>query len=250
MCTIVVLRRETADWPLVIAANRDEMAGRPWRWPARHWDDAPWVVAGFDEGAGGTWLGLNDDGVVAGVLNRVGTLGRLDGHRSRGELPLEALSHAAARDAAEALSGLDAAAWRPFNMLIADAREAFWLRGDGRRVTVGAVPSGLSMLTAHDLNDTARSARQRFHRPRFEALAPPDPERADWAAWEAALASPEREPGAEPAAAMCFATESGFGTLCGSLIALPRPGGPGRRPIWRFAAGGPGRMDSRPLDLE
>ena len=49
--------------------------------------------------AGGTWLGLNDDGVIAGLLNRINTLGPKEGFRSRGELPLEALDHAEAKTA-------------------------------------------------------------------------------------------------------------------------------------------------------
>ena len=39
MCTLVILRRPGHDWPLVLAANRDEMTGRPWRAPDRHWPD-------------------------------------------------------------------------------------------------------------------------------------------------------------------------------------------------------------------
>ena len=178
MCTVVFLRRPGHAWPMVIAANRDEMADRPWRPPARHWPDRPEVVAGLDELAGGTWLGINDHGVVAGILNRPGTLGPAAGLRSRGELPLEALDHADADAAAAALRALDARAWRPFNMFVADNRDAFWIRslghqGDGR-VAAHPLPPGLSMLTAHDLND-AESARIRHHLPRFRAAPPPDP---------------------------------------------------------------------------
>ena len=57
-------------WPLVLAANRDELADRPARPPGRHWPDRAEVVAGLDLQAGGSWLGVNDHGVVAGVLNR------------------------------------------------------------------------------------------------------------------------------------------------------------------------------------
>ena len=78
--------------------------------PARHWPDRPHVRGGLDVAGGGTWLGLNDDGVVAAVLNRRGTLGPEPGKRSRGELVLEALDHAEATRAADALRALDPAA--------------------------------------------------------------------------------------------------------------------------------------------
>src|SRR5690349_16414791 len=128
MCTVVLLRRPGHDWPLILGANRDEMASRPWRPPGRHWPDRDDVVAGLDLEAGGSWLGLNESGVVAAILNRTGTLGPAPGRRSRGELVLEALDHADAADAAGALTALDPAAYRPFNLIVADNRDAFWLR--------------------------------------------------------------------------------------------------------------------------
>lgn len=84
MCTVVLLRRPDHDWPLLLGANRDEMKDRPWSPPDRHWAEYPHVIAGCDELAGGTWMGINDDGVVACVLNRVGTLGAHPDFRSRG----------------------------------------------------------------------------------------------------------------------------------------------------------------------
>ena len=131
MCTLVLLRRPGNGWPLILGANRDEMHDRPWTAPGRHWPDRPEVVAGRDDLAGGSWLGLNDEGVVAAILNRRGTLGPAPGLRSRGELVLDALDHADARDAADALAALDARAFRPFNLVVADDRDAFWLRARG-----------------------------------------------------------------------------------------------------------------------
>src|SRR3546814_7430756 len=99
--------------------------------------------------------------------------------RSRGELVLEALDHADALAAAEALAELNPQAYRSFNMVVADNRDAYWLRNRGepgtRVIEVAPVPVGLSMLTAYDLNDPA-SPRGARHRAAFEAAAIPDPE--------------------------------------------------------------------------
>ncbi len=57
MCTLVLLRQPTAAWPLLLAANRDELRGRPSLPPGRHWPDRPQVRAGLDVEAGGSWLG-------------------------------------------------------------------------------------------------------------------------------------------------------------------------------------------------
>lgn len=231
MCTLVILRRPGHDWPLIIAANRDEMANRPWAPPGRHWQDRVEVVAGQDKTAGGTWLGLNDWGVVAGILNRPGSLGPDPALRSRGELPLEALDHAEAAVAAKALSALDGANYRTFNLIIGDAIEAHWLSSDGETVKSEPIPEGISMITAHDLNDTASPRIARFL-PLFEAAATPDPENNDWAAWQRLMGS-----GGEDA--MSFKTDSGFATVSSSLLALPDPLKPGAKPVWLFAPGAP-----------
>ncbi len=84
MCSLIILRRPGHDWPLLLAANRDEMYQRPASPPGRHWDDRPEVVAGLDRTAGGSWLGINDHGLSAAVLNREGSLGPEPGRRSRG----------------------------------------------------------------------------------------------------------------------------------------------------------------------
>jgi hypothetical protein len=243
MCSVVFLRRPGHAWPLLIAANRDEMKDRPWLAPGRHWPDRPEVTGGLDELAGGTWLGVNDHGVVAGILNRPGTLGPAAGLRSRGELPLEALDHADAGSAAQALQALDAEAWRPFNMFVADDRDAFWLRSLGdrgdKRVHAMVIPPGVSMLTAHDLNDM-ESARIRFHLPRFKAATIPDPAKGDWRAWEALLTSRDSEADAGEHGAMNIATARGFGTTSSSLIGLPVITGLAPcKPIWRFGQGHP-----------
>src|SRR6266571_566398 len=154
MCTLVILRRPEHDWPIIIGANRDEMIDRPAKPPGRHWPDRVEVVAGLDLLAGGSWLGINDWGVVAAVLNRTGSLGPAAGLRSRGELVLEALDHADAVAAAAALTYLDPAAYRTFNLIVADNRDAFWLRHDGSdRIEARPLKDGLSLIAAGDLDD-------------------------------------------------------------------------------------------------
>jgi uncharacterized protein with NRDE domain len=261
MCTVVILRRPGHPWPLLMAANRDEMQGRPWLPPGRHWPDRDEVVAGLDQLAGGTWLGLSDDGVVAAVLNRINTLGPAPGMRSRGELPLEALDFGDARSAAEALAELNPAAFRPFNLIVADPAMGFWIRAvhgggngagsDGRiagRIDVTPLPPGLSMLTAYDLNDTA-SPRMRRYLPRFAEAAVPDPETGDWSEWTALLADARHDSAAGPGGAMKIVTDTGFGTVSSSLLALPAEGRDAR-PIWLFAAGPPGAAPYAAVPLE
>jgi hypothetical protein len=247
MCTVVLLVRPGHDWPLVLGANRDEMADRPWDPPGRHWADRPEVVAGRDRLAGGSWFGLNDHGVVAGVLNRRHTLGPDPHKRSRGELVLEALDHADAVAAAGALADLAPDSYRGFNLVVADNRDAYWVRNEAGRVTVEELPPGISMLTAVDRNDMAHPRVAR-HLPRFEAAAPPDPASGDWTAWTDILAS---RAGAEPEDALTIlpGRPGGFGTVSSALVALPARPSRQNPAVFRFAAGRPGDVPYRPVDL-
>ena len=79
------------DFPLIVAANRDEHYDRPSAAPSLI-ETTPKIIAGRDLRAGGTWLGVNSAGLMVGVLNR-----HLDGNspvadaRSRGLLCMELL---------------------------------------------------------------------------------------------------------------------------------------------------------------
>jgi hypothetical protein len=247
MCSVIILRRpEHERWPLLVAANRDELATRSTAPPGRHWHDRPDVVAGLDREAGGSWLGLNDHGLVAAVLNRQGTLGPEAGKRSRGELVLEALDHADAEAAAAALAHLDPSAYRPFNLIVADAGEAFWIRhaGDGMVRSV-ALEAGIAMLTSREVND-AQSPRTRRYLPLFRAAEPPDPDRADWSSWQLLLAATASETG-DPRDAMCIETDGPYGTVSSSLIALPPL--VTDQAIWLYADGPPNGAAFTPVDL-
>jgi uncharacterized protein with NRDE domain len=248
MCTVVILRRPEHRWPVLIGANRDEMIERPWRAPGRHWPDRPEVVAGLDVLAGGSWLGLNDWGVAAAVLNREGSLGPAPGRRSRGELVLEALDHADAAAAALALSHLYPQSYRTFNLIVADDRDGFWLRhAGGARIEVRPLKEGLSVIAAGDLDDL-RTRRLELALPAFRAWPAPDPDRGDWAAWESLFGSTRVPPGEPATAAMRFKTD-GYGTISSAVLALPVRDGTDRAAHFRFAGWQPEETPWREISL-
>ena len=247
MCTLVVLRQPNdLKWPVLAAANRDELKGRAWQKPGRHWPDRPDVIAGLDQIAEGSWMGVNDNGVMAAILNRRGTLGPMEGKRSRGELVLEALDHADAGTAAEALGHLEPAAYRPFNLIIVDNRDAIWLRHSGNgSIECSTLDAGLSMIAAGELNDPS-SARIRRYRPLFRESGIPVPECSEWTDWQLLMASTSSETG-DPRDAMCIQTSGEYGTSSSSLIALPAQ--ITSKPRWLFAAGPPNRVNFEPVEF-
>ena len=68
MCLIVFSYKQHPEYDLIFAANRDESYGRPTK-PAHYWAEHPRVLAGRDLKAGGTWMGINRDGVFSAVTN-------------------------------------------------------------------------------------------------------------------------------------------------------------------------------------
>lgn len=229
MCTVVLLYRPGHAWPVVYVANRDELVDRAWDPPAAWWPEYPGVVAGRDRTAGGTWMGINAHGVTAAVLNRPGSLGPASGKRSRGELPLLALAETTASAAVGAIVSLDSGQWRGFNLVIADRTGATFIRGSGYgRPSAHRLPSGVSMITAHDPNDR-ESPRVARHLARFQNAAAPEPDQ--WEEWRAILSDRSGPAGEQ----INVEPRAGFGTVCSSLLAIPSAGDP----VWLFSNGPP-----------
>ena len=68
MCLILFSYQQHPEYPLIIAANRDEFYERPTK-AAGYWEDYPNILAGRDVEAGGTWMGINEQGKIAMLTN-------------------------------------------------------------------------------------------------------------------------------------------------------------------------------------
>src|SRR3984957_4053648 len=114
------------DAPLIVAANRDERLDRPAIPMTVLQPSDPRILGGQDLLAGGTWLAVNEHGVVAGLTNQPSANGRDPSKRSRGELPLASAVHRTAAEAVDAVSSeLDPAAYNPCWMLDGDRETLF-----------------------------------------------------------------------------------------------------------------------------
>lgn len=128
MCTLIVAWRVFDYAPICVAANRDEAVDRPSTPPYVRKND-PAVLAPRDERAGGTWIGYNEEGVLAAVTNRwiPG-----DGERSRGLLVDDCLRERSPSDAATLVrSELADRSYAPFHLLVADEKTCRLIVHDG-----------------------------------------------------------------------------------------------------------------------
>ncbi|MBE1876825.1 NRDE family protein [Myceligenerans pegani] len=157
MCTVLLRLDPAADWPLLLAAVRDELTDRPWEPPGEYWpQEAPGLVGGRDRLAGGTWLAVRGGPRpgVAAVLNG-SFMNRLEQappgsppsstRPSRGRLPLQALT-AGVPDAAELR------AYEVVHLLVADADGARLVSWDGHDVTDVEIPPGDHIITNEGLD--------------------------------------------------------------------------------------------------
>lgn len=154
MCALILFHDPGAEYPLLLAGNRDEWKDRPALPPELVAGPVPYV-APRDLKAGGSWIGVNRFGVAAGITNR----------RERQELPdlplpsrgalvravLEARSAAAARERVEA--ALSSAPLNPFNLVYADARAAFLTRGGQAVETLPLAPGAHLVTNLHELDE-------------------------------------------------------------------------------------------------
>lgn len=159
MCLIVVGWRVLPEYPLVVAANRDEFYARPTAFAGR-WPDVTSIIGGIDLEAGGTWLGISESGRFAAVTN-VREPGVTKGLRSRGELTRNFLT--ATESATNYVAGLKGTEYSGFNLLLSDGCTLVYASNRGGPARILA--PGVYGLSNHLLDSPwpkLVKARQRF----------------------------------------------------------------------------------------
>ena len=150
MCLILFAWQAHPDYPLLVAANRDEWRERPAA-AAAWWDDAPDILAGRDLEAGGTWLGITRRGRFAAITNFRDPADRKSTAPSRGQLVSDYLRGSAApRDYLESLAA-NAARYNGFNLLLADENTLCYF--GSREGTIIDVAPGIHGLSNHLLDE-------------------------------------------------------------------------------------------------
>lgn len=91
MCLIVFSNQPKSEYIFTLAANRDEFYNRPAK-RAHFWDNIPGLLAGKDLKAGGTWLGITQNGDIAFITNYRDPKYFKESEKSRGDLLTKFLS--------------------------------------------------------------------------------------------------------------------------------------------------------------
>jgi uncharacterized protein with NRDE domain len=142
-----MVSRVEKETPLVVGANRDERMDRPATAITVLRSSGPRILGGRDEQAGGTWLAVNEHGLVAALTNRPASDGRDASRRSRGELPLALAGHPDATAAVEDFVGrFRPEDYNPAWLLVGDAHSLYSLDMTGDRPLAEELPAGVHIL--------------------------------------------------------------------------------------------------------
>lgn len=152
MGLIAIQYRLVPEAPVLVAANREAPYARGSQAPSIQ-SGKPRVLCGTDEAAGGTWLGVNQNGMFVGVCNRHKVMPTFIS-RSRGLLCKDMLRCESARTAVDlCLEEVMSGKYNGANYVVADA-EGAWAIHAGDDVNVVELEEGLNIISNRDLNDS------------------------------------------------------------------------------------------------
>ena len=166
MCTVTIFFKLYDEYPLVVAGNRDEFLNRPssdpHRWNPGNDERGTSIFAGQDLECGGTWMGVNSHGIVAGVTN-VWTGSRDPTKLSRGELVLRCLAQNSLRAIREDLTAGGLYHYNPFNLFCLSTDSGFLLSNACPEPIILELKTGVYVVTNRVLADPDDPKRNWIH---------------------------------------------------------------------------------------
>lgn len=230
MC-IAYLALGDPQWPLFIAANRDEYHSRP-STPAMPWHEFPAVIAGLDIQAGGTWLGLGAHGRFALLTNYREPGNQIAQAPSRGALVRDfLLSTHQPNDYAQAVHAAGQA-YNGFNLIVGIPTQTFYIGNRSGQAAATSLAPGRYVLSNH-LLDTPWPKAKRL-RQALDALPLSDMDNTLEQAFDILRDTTQTEDNALPNTGLPLAQErllsspfiisSSYGTRCSSVVAVHADG--------------------------
>ncbi|WP_349407437.1 NRDE family protein [Pseudalkalibacillus sp. SCS-8] len=125
MCVLFFAFKVHDDYPLIVAANRDEFYERPTA-PLHFWEDDPSILAGRDLKEMGTWMGISKQGRFAALTNFRDPSESTENKRSRGELVSDFLQNG--EEPLEFLKQkqLERHEYRGYNLIVGNSEVLFY----------------------------------------------------------------------------------------------------------------------------
>lgn len=122
MCTITVVNKFHKEFPLIIAANRDEDYDRPSSDVQVLSREPHLIIGGKDELKGGTWLGVNKYSIFVGLTNQGEKNTKL---QSRGTIVLNALKCKSIEEILSFVEDINPSLHNGFNLVFGNQKVVF-----------------------------------------------------------------------------------------------------------------------------
>ena len=232
MCTLFIHRSKNTDWPLLIATNRDEYLSRIFKPPGYYWNNS--IFAGKDISKGGSWLGLNENGLCAAILNRMTNNLKNKKLKSRGQIIIDVLKKPDAKSALKYIKSIFKKNTRFFNLFISDYKNAFWIKYDQNEFKSYTVPYGFSIIDNYGLNDN-KSPKQILYRDIFLQKKLPNPSINYFKSWQELLFLEEKYNNVNLSSVFVKDKNNNYGTVCSSIIGLPNKKKIKNNMVWLYS---------------
>lgn len=179
MCIAVIKKIKNSDYKYIIAFNRDEKVGKSFKLWGYFWDEYQDIYGCLDEETQGTWFAINDNNVVAFLLNRE-ILDTTRENKSRGKIILNVLKNVkSAKEAKNKVNTLDLTDMRPFNLVILDCKSVYYLGFQKNNIYSYQMKQNLILLNRSYPNDF-NEVRIRSNYSRFFELSNRDLFSCSW----------------------------------------------------------------------
>ena len=149
MCLILFGYKISSKYPLILAANRDEFYQRPTA-HMHFWEDKPSILAGKDLQQGGTWFGVNQKGIFAGLTNYRNPAAIKQNAPSRGEIIIDFLESGKSIETHFKPFKKKAASYNGFNLIFGNKDNLFWF--SNLKNTIKKITPGIHGLSNRFLN--------------------------------------------------------------------------------------------------
>jgi len=167
MCTVIIANHHHKEFPLVIAANRDEDLHRSSS-PVQILTREPHlIIGGKDNVKGGSWLGVNKESIFVAITNQDTKDPKLE---SRGDIVIEALKRKTVNELLSFVEELNPAKYNKFNLIFGNQKEVYMAHSYIlHSMVIREVPHGIHVIT-NDMKFAGETPKAHYVHQKLDAV--------------------------------------------------------------------------------
>lgn len=147
MCSIIIVKNHLKEFPLVIAANRDEDIERKFT-PVSVITDVPHlIVGGKDNKCGGSWMGVNAHSLFAAITNQGEPNSKLKS--SRGSIVIDLLKCKTIDEMIQFNKNINTSKYNGFNIVFGNNKSVFLAHSHIlKSIIIRELSNGVNLITS------------------------------------------------------------------------------------------------------